>query len=126
MHDNLARDPLALPQPTSQRGGTVGLRLRPLRGELRAVPLQAPEQGDAAPEYDAAPDASMPALAETGWRAGALVQLVQALAAQNAQLAGQVVFLQGQAEATRTRMALLETARPAAPAAPWWRRLLFR
>jgi hypothetical protein len=54
------------------------------------------------------------------------VQLVQALAAQNAQLAGQVVVLQGQAEATRTRMALLEAARPTAPAAPWWRRLLSR
>jgi hypothetical protein len=65
MHDNLARDPMALPELTSQRGGTVELRLRPLRGGLRPVPPQAAEQHDAAPDYDAAPDATMPALART-------------------------------------------------------------
>jgi hypothetical protein len=51
MHDYLARDPMPLPHPTSQRGGALELRLRPLRGELRAVPSQAAEQDDAAPDY---------------------------------------------------------------------------
>jgi hypothetical protein len=49
------------------------------------------------------------------------VELITALTAQNAQLAGQVVFLQGEVAATRAWLALLEaTPRPVSAAAPWW------
>jgi hypothetical protein len=48
------------------------------------------------------------------------------LAEQNAQLAGQVLFLQGQVEATRVRIALLEAPPQPAAARPRWRRLLGR
>jgi hypothetical protein len=121
MQQILALGPVVLSDAAAERGDTVEMRYRrPTHAELRAVLPRLLDGGRGGPAVGA------PALDEARWSAGALGQLVGVLAEQNAQLAGQVLFLQGQVEATRARIALLEAPPEPAAARPRWRRLLGR
>lgn len=131
MQQILELGPVVLSEIATERGDTVEMRYRrPTHAELRAVLPRLLDRG-----HDAS-TAGTPALDEARWSAGALGQLVGVLAEQNAQLAGQVVYLQEQLEAVRARMAppdaaleptiLLEVPAPALVASPWWRRLVGR
>ena len=131
MQQSLAIGPLVFSEVATERGDTVELRSRrPTHAELRAVLPRLLDRGRGGPA------AGAPALDEGRWSAGALGQLVGVLAEQNAQLAGQVMFLQGQLTAVRARMTLLEAApeatvlleasASAVVARRWWRRLVGR